>query len=202
MDIVIQTILPYLLLYKYVALFGLTFIAAFILPIPPGTLIMASAAFASQGYFGLGWVLVVSMAGNVSGDNASYWFSRYYGYPILSKLGLKRILDSNRYAKIEKKIKQKSGWIIFLSRFEVSINLIVNIISGIGKISYRKFLIYSALGEILQVTVYGMIGYLFGSSWQLISSIIGRTLLILIILGIIVLVVLRKRNKREKQSSY
>ncbi len=198
MNSVIQAILPFLLLYKYWALFGITFIAAFFLPIPPGTLIMASAAFAYQGYFNIWLVLVVATLGNIAGDNTGYWLARYYGRPILNKIGFRKVLASDRYKRIEARIVRRPGFIIFISRFEVFTNLAVNLIAGLGKVRYRTFLFYEILGEVFQVGVYGTIGYIFGSNWQALSSIIGRTLLILILLCVGVFIIVRKQRPRER----
>jgi membrane protein DedA with SNARE-associated domain len=197
MSVIITAILPYLLLYKYWALFGLTFIAAFFLPIPPGTIIMASAAFSSQGYFNIIWVIVVSILGNIAGDNAGYWVARYYGEPVLSRIGFRKVLHSARYKRIQERVVRQPGFLIFISRFEVSINLVVNLISGLAKVPYRKYLLFESLGEIFQVALYSTIGYVFGSNWQTLSSLIGRTLLIIIILGVGLFVISRK-NLRKK----
>ncbi len=198
MDTIIQSILPFLLLYKYWALFGITFLAAFIIPIPPGTIIMASAAFAYQGYFELGWVLVVASLGNIAGDNIGYWVARMYGHPILYKLGFRKVLESRRYQSVERSIKRRPGFIIFISRFEVFTNLAVNLIAGLGKIRYRKFLLYESIGEVVQVSLYGTIGYIFGSNWQMISSIIGRSLVIIMVLAILFVIIFWKKIWKRK----
>lgn len=199
MNFILTQILSFILLYKYWALFTLTFLASFIIPIPPGTLIMASSAFSHQGYFNIYTVIIVSILGNILGDSASYWLSRKYGYQILSKIGLKKLLDSERYKSFEKKVDSKAGLVIFASRFEVSANLIVNIISGMSKIPYRKYLLYEIPGEILQISLYGTIGYVFGDSWQLLSSIIGRILLITLIIIVVILFAKYKKSKSEPE---
>lgn len=194
MTFITNNLLPVLLLYKYWGLFGLTFLSSFIIPIPPGTLIMASAAFSDQGYFDFYLVILVSVLGNVLGDNLNYFISRKYGHKILLKLGFKKILASEKYKKFEKKLKEKAGFIIFLSRFEVSANLIVNIISGTTKINHKKYLLYSSIGEVSQVLLYGFIGYYFGNNWEILSSIFGRSLLIIVV--ILIFIYILKLNKK------
>ncbi len=194
MSTIVTILLPYLLLYKYWALFGITFIAAFFFPVPPGTLIMASAAFSFQGYFDITWVIIVSILGNILGDNAGYWIARLYGTQMLYRIGLRKTLESPRYQKIQARIVRRPGFIIFISRFEVFTNLAVNLISGLGKVSYRKYLLYESIGEISQVLIYGSIGYIFGSNWQTISSLIGRGLLIIVIIAIVLWLIMRKKD--------
>ncbi len=189
MNFLIQILLPYLLLYKYWAIFSITLVAALILPIPPGTLLMASAAFASQGYLSFGWVVVVGIAGNIAGDNLGYWLAWRYGKKALHKIGFGKILDSEKYKNIERRIRKKPGALIFFSRFEVFSNLAVNLIAGLGKVPYRKYLLYEGIGEVFQVTLYCGIGYFVGDNWQEINALIGRFLLLIILVGAIFVII-------------
>ena len=196
MNAVVQAILPFILLYKYWALFGITFIAALVLPIPPGALLMASSAFASDGYLNFWLVIIVASAGNILGDNLGYWLSKKYGKKILSQIGFRKIFESQKYHSIEKRLRDEPGWIIFISRFEVVSNLTVNIISGISNVPYRRYLTFEALGEILQVLLYCGIGYVFGDAWQAVDSIIGRFLVIILLIAIALAIIFWKRIGR------
>lgn len=196
MDFIVQFILPYLLLYKYWAIFCITMIAALAFPVPPGTLLMASAAFAAEGYLSFGWVVVIGALGNITGDNLGYWLARRWGRPVLTRIGFRKILESEKYARIERRIQQRPGWLIFISRFEVFSNLAVNIICGLGKVSYRKYLLYVFVGEFTQVLLYCSIGYLVGDNWQTISSLISRFLLLILLVAALVVVVFWKRIVR------
>lgn len=174
MDFLAQAIIPYVLLYKYWALFILTFFASSSLPIPAGTLLIASSAFASQGYFKVFTLLVVVLIANIIGDNLLYWVARLYGKKILSKINfVKRILNSENYLIIEKKISKKPGFIIIISRFEVIATLLTNLLSGMSKVPYKKFLKFEIIGTFGNVFFYFFVGYSFGNSWQAVNKLIG-----------------------------
>lgn len=189
----IKLILPLVLAYKYWALFGITFIAALILPVPPGTLIMASSAFAYQGYFSFPLVLLSAILGNILGDNLGYWLARIYGVPVLSRIGFKKVLAAQRFKEVERLVQRRPGFILFVSRFEVFTNLAVNIIAGLSRVPYRKYALFVAIGEICQVTLYGSIGYFFGSNWERIGAAIGHTFLIIVVLLIALVMLFWKR---------
>jgi len=175
MSFLAQAILPYVLLYKYWALFIITFLGSLALPIPAGTLLVASAAFASQGYFNIVVLIAVVIAANVLGDNILYWLARLYGKRVLYKVGfLKKILTSKNFGLIEKRINKSPGFVIFISRFEVIATLTVNLICGIGKVAYRKFMTFEIMGAFVDSFFYAMIGYLFGDSWQAVNNLIGN----------------------------
>ena len=190
---VIELLLPYLLLYKYWAIFSVTFFAALILPIPPGTLLMASSAFAGYGYLSFPLVVLSGIAGNIAGDNAGYFLARRYGKRVLSKIGFARVFENPKYKNIEKRMQRRPGALIFFSRFEVFANLAVNLMSGIGKVPYKKYFLYESLGEIAQVTLYCYIGYLVGDNWQAINTIIGRALLLTILIGVLIIIPYRRK---------
>ncbi len=193
MNFLVQILLPYLLLYKYWAIFSITLFAALVLPIPPGTLLMASAAFASQGYLSFFWVVVVGILGNIAGDNLGYLLAWRYGKNVLRKIGFGKILDSEKYKNIERRLQKSPGALIFFSRFEVFSNLAVNLIAGLGKVPYQKYLLYEAVGEVFQVTLYCSIGYFVGDNWAEINAIIGRFLLLIILIGAILAIIFRKK---------
>ncbi|MFA6355416.1 MAG: DedA family protein [Candidatus Paceibacterota bacterium] len=188
MDILVQIILPYIITYKYVALFIFTFLASFILPIPAGTLLIASSAFASQGYFNIYLILLVVIMANILGDNLSYLVARLYGKQVLSKIPFtKTILNSKNFILIEKNISNHPGLIIIISRFEVLSTLTINFICGLGKASYKKFLKYEIIGALLSILFYAILGYSFGDNWKTINKIMGEFSILfffIIILGI------------------
>jgi len=196
MNSLVDLVLPYILLYKYLAIFCVTLIAALAFPIPPGTLLMASSAFASQGYLSFFWVVVFGSLGNIVGDNIGYWLARYYGKQVLIKLGFRKMLESDNYMKVEQRFKRRPGLIIFITRFEVFANLAVNILSGLSKVPYRKYLFFEVTGEVVQVLLYCSIGYLVGDNWQLISKSINQLFLLLLFVVILFIVVFwRKRGE-------
>lgn len=93
MDFLLQNLLIYLALYKYTTVFVISFLAAFIVPIPSGSLLMAASAYARFGYFDIYTIIFISIIANILGDNAGYFLARKYGYEVLSKFGFKRILN-------------------------------------------------------------------------------------------------------------
>jgi len=200
MDFFIQHIIPYLLLYKYVTIFIIAFMAAFIVPIPSGNVLMIASGFASVGYFNLSLIIIISIIANILGDNLGYWVARKYGVGVLSKIGFGRILKSKVLQNIEEVFNNRPGFIIFLSRFEVLSTLSVNLLSGLSKTNYRKYFIHESLGSIAQVTMYSLIGYFFADSWGSINTTIGRIALVGGLILIILLISFGGRSIKKKIS--
>ncbi len=190
MDAFAQTILPYILLYKYWALFIVTFLSSLAIPIPAGTLLVASSAFASQGYFNIIIVLVVVIVANIIGDNICFWISRLYGRRIFERFSFTRkVLDSKNFRLIEAKIKQRPGFVIFISRFEAIATLSVNIVCGLSGVSYQRYMVFEAIGAVGDALLYGMVGYIFGDSWEAVNNLIGNFSIIVfvVLIGCVIL---------------
>lgn len=175
MHLLLDVILPYILLYKYFAIFIITLLAALAVPVPPGAFLMASAALASQGYFSFFWVVAIGSLGNIAGDNIGYFLARRYGKYVFYKLGLRKAIESEKYKRIEERLDKYSGLVIFITRFEVFSNLAVNIMCGLSKLNYKNYFIFSAIGEIAQVLLYCSIGYVVGDNWNVINTIISKS---------------------------
>lgn len=198
MNYIIQNIIPYLILYKYLTIFIIAFAAAFIVPVPSGSILIAASAFASIGYFNLFWVITISILGNIIGDNLGYFVARKYGKEVLSHVGFRRIFESKNYINIESKFSQHSGAIIFISRFEVLSTLSVNLLSGISRIPYRKFFWHEMSGSIAQVCTYSLIGYFFTDSWQSVNSTIGVVSFVAVLALVILFVTFGKKKIMNK----
>jgi len=188
MDFFLQTIIPYLLLYKYTTIFIIAFGAALVVPIPSGSILMATSAFASVGYFNIYLVIILSIIANILGDNIGYWIARRYGRGVLSKIGFRRILESNMFKIIEEKFSKHPGLIIFISRFEVLSTLSINLLSGVSKISYKKYFIYESIGSVAQVCMYSLLGYFFANSWESVNTIVGRISLVMVLVLVLVII--------------
>jgi membrane protein DedA with SNARE-associated domain len=193
----LQTILSYLLLYKYAALFAVTFLAALVLPLPSSPTLMAAAAFAGQGYFNIGWVFVTALLGNIAGDNAGYWLARRYGKAVLSRIGFRKILESPTFGWIESEIGQYRGAVIITSRANVISTISVNIIAGLSAMPYRYFLRYVIIGETLEVLVYTGIGFFFGTSWETIYGLFGKFTLVVVLLAALGVTLLSRRLQKR-----
>ena len=198
MNIIFQALISYILLYKYTSLFVISFLAAFIVPIPSGNVLMVSSGFASVGYFNIFFVIIISIIGNILGDNLGYWLARNYGREVLSRFGFKKLLNSNNFKIIESKFNQHPGFIVFISRFEVVSTLSMNLLSGVSKTNYKKYFIYESLGSIVQVCFFSFMGYFFADSWQSINTTIGRVVLVFVLLFILFMIFWGKKILLKK----
>ncbi len=160
-------LLSWLLLYKYALLFGVYFLSALALPLPGNTLLLASGAFASQGYMSYPLAFLSAMLGNVVGDVSGFLLADIYGERVVEKLRIKRsYLDG-----VEKYVNRHPRSMIILSRFGGTLDPVVNIIAGLGDVSLKTFLVFDVIGNLASLWVVITAGYYLGDYWQSFSGV-------------------------------
>ncbi|MDD4989114.1 MAG: VTT domain-containing protein [Candidatus Pacebacteria bacterium] len=192
MAFIVNSLLSFLLLYKYIALFVIVAVSAFIVPFPVSTVFLASGAFASQGYFSFSLAVIVSLFANVFGDVLGYVLSRTYGSGILR---IFKIRVSSKFAYVEEKLRHNSSLTIFLTRFSAPLSIATNFVSGFVRISYLNFFISDLVGNIFSdiPVIYG--GYIAGSYWQEVSGFVDTIGAIVLVVILIVLIFIFSRRK-------
>lgn len=191
MEAFLENALSYLISYKYVALFSVTFLAAFALPLPSTTSLMTAAGFASQGYLNIGLVILWATLGNVLADSMIYWITRLVSPFFIEKLGL-RIEASPILHFMTERLRDRPEWIIFWSRFQVIPTIAVNFLSGIAKSDYRRFFWFGLAGETAQVLLFAALGYFFGNSVTGLVSVFGRFAIIPVLVLLVVFMLFRR----------
>jgi membrane-associated protein len=177
---VLASLLPYVLVYKYLGIFVITFLGAIALPLPSGSVLMAASAFAVQGYMNFPLVLLTGIVGNVAGDNAGYWLVRIFGMSAVKKAGFGRFFKEDKLDGAREQIENHRFLTIYISRFMTAIAPAVNVVCGFTRLPYKEYLLFEALGEISECALFCAIGYIFGSNWEYINQLSGKLWIIVL----------------------
>ena len=86
----LASLLSFLLLYKYLALFLCVFSVAVIIPLPINALLLATGAFANFGYFNLAASIAVALSANVLGDMIDFILARRFGPRVFEKFKIQK----------------------------------------------------------------------------------------------------------------
>ena len=195
----LDSLLAFILLYKYLGLFLIAFVAALLLPLPSSTALAAAGAFASQGYLDFTTVILVALAGNIGGDVTGYLLARRFGIPVLSRIGFRRLFATPQYASLARYIADFAPSLVFFTRFMTTVGPTVNILSGVTKVPKKTFFLYDALGETSYVLLYGGAGYALGTQWENNLAFLAEAGLVFALLGVVMILIrsgLSRRNSR------
>lgn len=161
----------------------LLFLGALGVPVGASALVIAAGAFSQQGILDWHVTAILGLIGAIIGDAMSFGIGLYAKDWVDQRFG-----RSPTWKSAEETFDQRAGLAIFLTRFLVTALAIpINLIAGGSGILFRRFMLYDTLGEITWIGLYGGLGYLFGSQWELVSDFIsnfGGLILGLVILGI------------------
>lgn len=150
--------------FTYVILFLIIFAETGLVftPFLPGdSLLFAAGMFAALGSFNIGILFFMLWAASFLGDNTNYWIGHYFG---------QKIIDNHRIPINQKHIDQTQAFFakhgrktVFLARFMPIVRTFAPFVAGIGKMEYKKFVIFSLLGGLCWAGGFVFAGYFFGN---------------------------------------
>jgi membrane protein DedA with SNARE-associated domain len=176
----------------------LLFLGALGVPVGASALVIAAGAFSQQGILSWPLMTVLGFAGAILGDALSFGIGYYAEDWVDQRFG-----RSKGWKSAEETFEKRAGLAIYLTRFLITALAIpINLIAGGSGLRLRRFMVYDSLGELTWIVLYGGLGYLFGSQWELVSEFIsnfGGLLLGLVILGVGVWLWIRRSRGIESR---
>jgi len=115
---------------------------------------------ASQGFFRIEEVALISFFGVIMGNNIWYKIGKQYGQRIIDKFG--KYIPRIRLNKIQASLKEHNWKYIFFSKFIYGLNHLVIMAAGHAKEDAKKIMKIDALSTVLWIIIVSGIGYSFG----------------------------------------
>ena len=191
--------------YGVVILFCVTFLSCLALPVPSSLLMLASGSFAATGDLVLIEVAIAAFCGAVLGDNTGYLMARLSGDRLGGWLD-KRPKRAKLFAKGQGFMDKWGGSSVFFSCWLVApLGPYINYVSGLTRFLWPRFAIWGVMGEIVWVSGYVGLGFMFGDNLTLIASLLGNASGLLTALAVTIALGLwlirAAKAKSDKQAS-
>jgi membrane-associated protein len=146
------------------------FLGALGLPIGASVVVIAAGAFSQQGILSWPGAALIGLVSTVIGDMLSFSIGYY-----AKDWSEKRFGDSQIWINAKAAFQNSAGPTIFLTRWLVTaVAIPTNLIAGGSGYKFSRFLLYDIAGEVTWIGLYGGLGYLFGSQWELVSDFISN----------------------------
>ena len=163
--------------------------------LPGDSLLFSAGLLASQGLLNIIGLIVISVAAAIFGNNVGYYTGKKAGPGLFNKkksflFSPKRVTEAHNF--FEKEGPQS----LILARFIPAVRTFVPIAAGIGKMNYRKFLIFNGLGGLLWGIGVPILGYTLGKKIPNIDKYLLPIILVIVVLSALPVLLVYRKNRR------
>src|SRR5262249_20439776 len=140
-------------------------VESFGIPVPGETALIAFGVLASQGHYRIAIVIAVASTAAIVGDNLGFWLiGRRGGRALIARYPWVARHSRHVLPRAEALIDRYGGRAVFFGRFVSVLRETIAWVSGIAGMSWRRFLVWNALGGILWATGVGLLAYYGGKA--------------------------------------
>lgn len=186
--------------FGYLALFFSLWLGIVGMPIPDEVIVMTGGAVTVQGILAFLPAFLLTYLGVISGLSLGYVLGRCMGTPILHKLRRKKKME--KYINYSEYLVRKYGGVaLCISYFLPIVRHVMPYLTGINKMSYRRYALISYSTGLVWTFLFFMAGRYVANNVQEVGSLIynyGIKVLLLLILVIIIVVIVRLTFRYKK----
>lgn len=149
---------------SYFLLFAVIFIETGLVFVPflPGdSLLFAAGAISAISSLNIYVLIIILWIAAFLGDTTNYFIGKFFGEKLSSKINQKYLIKTHEF------YKKHGGITIFLARFIPIIRTFAPFVAGLGKMDYKKFMTYNAVGGLVWVLFFTLSGYFLGNIPQI-----------------------------------
>lgn len=150
----------------YVVLFLVIFVETglVIMPFLPGdSLLFMAGMYSKIGNLNLSYLLLFLSIAAVLGDNINYWIGRRIGLGVFEwKIRGRQLVKESYLKKTEDFFEKRGVFAIIMARFVPIVRTFTPFAAGVGKMNYRKFLLFDIIGGVLWICSMTLAGYFLG----------------------------------------
>ena len=152
--------------FGYLGIFSIIFLESGIVFgffLPGDSLLFTAGLLASQHYLNIIPLVIVAVVAAILGNNVGYWTGKKFGAPLFNNpksfwFSPDRIKEAHGF------FERKGPQSLILARFIPAVRTFVPIVAGIGKMNYRVFFKFNAIGALLWGITMPILGYTLGKS--------------------------------------
>ena len=159
--------------WGYIALFLVTAISAFGVPIGSELVMAYGGALASgqiltgpKDHFSLGLVILIAVVGELVGSLFGYGLGRFGGRPFIDKAGRYMLLTHRDLDRVEGFLASHGEGFVFVGRLLPLLRSFVSIVAGLAEMTIARLVVFTVVGSAIFSAALGGIGYAVGSNWH------------------------------------
>jgi len=184
--------------YGYWGIAGVVGLESMGVPLPGETVLVAAATWAGlTDQLRIEFVIAGAAAGAIVGDFSGFLIGRQIGFPVLSRYGHHIGLTEPRLKLGQYLFLRHGGKVVFFGRFVAILRTLAAFLAGVNRMPPARFLLFNASGGIVWATVFGLGGYVFGTSLHHATGQLGIALLVLGVTAAVAGVIFLRRHEQR-----
>lgn len=150
--------------------------------LPGDSLLFAAGTFAAVGALDPFFLAASLVIAAVVGDTVNYWIGRSVGLAFFLNNPFFKIREQH-LEKTRRFYEKHGAKTIVLARFVPIVRTFAPFVAGVGRMEYRKFLIYNVTGGFVWVVLFVSLGYFFGNI-PLVKDNFSLAILVIVIVSV------------------
>lgn len=174
-------------IYGYAGMFLIVFLeSSFVFPLPGDSLLFTAGIFAAQGKFGLSFPILfgVFFAATFLGSILGYEIG-FYSINLRKFKIFRGVFDQEHVHKVHVFFEKYGRIAMLLSRFVPVVRTFTPIAAGMGKMNYKKFIVYNILGALIWSVIVTSLGFYLGRVFPGIGNYLQYVVALVIIVSIL-----------------
>ncbi len=139
-------------------------------PFPSEVVIPPAGYLVSHGHMNMALVILTGITGSVLGSLLNYWLAVRFGRAFLLKHARWFFLNEEKFARFETFFNTHGEITTFVGRLIPVVRQYISFPAGLVRMNLVKFIIYTALGAAVWVTILAYVGYFVGNNIDLVKE--------------------------------
>jgi len=153
----------------YAGVFLLMAVESSFVPFPSEVVVVPAGYLAQQGKMHIGWVIACGIAGSIAGAYVNYFIASRLGRPFILRYGHYVGVSPEKFSKVERYFARHGEITTFVGRLLPGIRQLISFPAGLGRMRHGRFVLYTAAGSGLWVTILAILGFWIGEQQDLLK---------------------------------
>ena len=162
----LETVLHWISVYGYEAIFVLLVLGIVGLPVPDETLLTFTGYLVYKGQMTFEGALTAACLGSGCGITISYFLGKKLGLALLHRYGKYVRLTTEKIDRVHAWFHDIGRWTLTFGYFVPGIRHFTAYIAGTAELPYREFAVFAYSGSLLWSLTFISLGYFFGEQWN------------------------------------
>ncbi|WP_348519088.1 DedA family protein [Campylobacter sp. CCS1377] len=188
--------------WGYIGIIVLMTLESCFIPFPSEVVMIPAGYLAHKGELNLALSIICGIFGSVLGALINYYICFFWGKNFVLKWGKYFGITEAKFAKFEAFFNKHGEFSTFTCRLLPGIRQYISMPAGLVKMKLLNFIVFTALGSGIWVSILAFLGYFIGENEELIKIYLHQILIaivIFIIIASIIYIKIKKPFSKEKQ---